>query len=83
MCEVALRSVGLEITRTDHSLGFIEARKPSRWLIRSEEQISLTVRRDSRVVAVAKISMKKAAVGGELITEKFFHALEKLIKRGT
>jgi hypothetical protein len=79
ICQEALRSMGLEIARTDDMLGVIEARKPSRWLVKSQEQISLTVRRDSRVVVVAKMDMQKAVSGGSLITENFFDALQKLV----
>jgi hypothetical protein len=79
MCEKALCSLGLEINRLDQSSGIIEARRRSTWPFKSKEQISLIVRRDSRVVAVAKIDMNKAMSSDNLIIDRFFTALSALM----
>ena len=80
ICEVAVRSLGLNITRTESSAGILEARVPSKWPwpFRSKEGISLSVSRESRVVAIAKVDMKKAAAEG-LLVDRFFTAVKKLL----
>ena len=78
-CEAALRSLGLEITRTEESSGIIEARKPSTWPFKSKEKMSLSLTRDSRVVAVAKVDMDKAVSSGDLIVDSFFDAVRELV----
>ncbi len=79
ICEAALHSLGLEITATEESSGIIEARKPSTWPFRSKEKISLSLTRDSRVVAVAKVDMDKAVSSGDLIVDRFFDAVRELV----
>jgi hypothetical protein len=79
LCETALRSLGLEIASVSESSGIIEAAKPSIWPFKSKEKISLRVTADSRVVAVAKIDMAKAASSGDLIVDRFFDTLKGLI----
>ncbi len=79
LCETALRSLDLEITQISQLSGFIEAAKTSIWPFKSKEKISLTVTTDSRVVAVAKIDMAKAASSGDLIVDRFFDTLKGLI----
>ena len=79
VCEAAVRSLGLEITRAEEASGVIEARKPSTWPFRSKEKISLSLTRDSRVVAVAKVDMGKAVSTGDLIVDRFFNALRQLV----
>ncbi len=83
LCETALRSLGLEITQANESLGIIQARKPSTWPFKSREGISLSLAIDSRVVAVAKIDMDKALAEGDLIIDKFFKAVRELIQNSS
>ena len=79
LCETALRSLGLEIASMSESSGIVEAVKPSIWPFKSKEKISLTITTDSRVVAVAKIDMAKAASSGGLIVDRFFDTLKGLM----
>jgi hypothetical protein len=80
LCETALQSLGLEITHISESSGLIEAAKPSIWPFKPKKKISLTVTTDSKVVAVAKIDMAKAASSGDLIVDRFFETLKGLIQ---
>lgn len=79
LCEIALRSLGLEITNKIESSGIIEAEKPTIWPFKSKEKISLTVTTDSKVVAVAKTDMRKAAASGGLIIDRFFDIVKRLM----
>ena len=81
ICEEALLSLGLQVSHVERSLGVIQARKPNTWPFKSKETISLTVGRDSKVVAIAKIDMGKALAAEALITDKFFDAVNESIQR--
>ncbi len=79
LCETALRSLGLKITHVNEASGIIEAVKPSIWPFKPKEKISLTVTTHSRVVAIAKTDMRKAASSGDLIVDRFFETLKGLM----
>jgi hypothetical protein len=81
ICEKALLSLGLQVSHVEQSSGVIQARKPSTWPFKSKETISLTVGRDSKVVAIAKIDMDKALAAEALIIDKFFDAVHESIQR--
>jgi hypothetical protein len=81
ICEKALLSLGLRVSHVEQSSGVIQARKPSTWPFKSKEIISLTVGRDSKVVAIAKIDMGKAIAAEALIIDKFFDAVNESIQR--
>ena len=81
-CERAMNSLDLEPAHADQSSGVIEARKKSTWPFKSKEGLFLTVGRDSRVVAVAKIDMNKSAASGDLL-DRFFAAVRELLEGDT
>ncbi len=81
ICEQALLSLGLQVSEVVQSSGVILARKPSTWPFKSKETISLTVGRDSKVVAIAKIDMGKALAAEALSIDKFFDAVNESIQR--
>jgi hypothetical protein len=80
ICEKALLSLGLQVDHVEESSGVIEARKPSTWPFKSKETFSLSVGRDSKVVAIAKIDMVKATTTEPLIVDKFFDAVNESIR---
>jgi hypothetical protein len=80
ICEKALLSLGLQVSHVEQSSGVIQARKPSTWPFKSKETISLTVGRDSKVVAIAKMDMVKALTSEGLIVDKFFDAVNMSIQ---
>ena len=81
ICEQALLSLGLEVSELEQSSGAILARKPSTWPFKSKETVSVTVGRDSKVVAVAKIDVGKSLAAESLIVDKFFDAVNESIQR--
>jgi hypothetical protein len=81
ICEKALLSLDLQVSHVEQSSGFIQARKPSTWPFKSKDTVSVTVGRDSKVVAVAKIDMGKALTAEALIIDKFFEAVNECIQR--
>ncbi len=80
ICEKALLSLGLQVSEVEQSSGVIRARKPSTWPFKSKETISLTVGRDSKVAAIAKIDMGKAIATDALIVDRFFDAVHECIQ---
>ncbi len=81
ICEKALLSLGLQVSEVERSSGVILAQKPSKWPFRSKEIVSVTVGRDSKVVALAKINMGKTVTPQPLIIDKFFDAVYESIQR--
>ncbi|HTY21740.1 MAG TPA: hypothetical protein VMC85_01320 [Desulfomonilaceae bacterium] len=80
ICEKALSSLGLQISRTNQSEGIIEAQKPSRWPFKSKERISLKVGHDSRVQVIAQMDPNKALSSEGLVIDRFFSAVRELIQ---
>jgi hypothetical protein len=74
----ALRSLGLEITRLDESSGLIEAKRRSRWPFKSGQEVSVTVRSNSKVTVIEKLSMGSSLLGGSASTDDMI--TEKLLK---
>lgn len=64
----AMRGLELEITLIDEAAGRIEARKPGRWLMRSVQEISVTVKTNSKVTFVEKVGMKSSFFSGKSST---------------
>jgi hypothetical protein len=78
-CARAASSLDLQPGKVDESSGVIEARKKSTWPFKSKEGLFLTVGRDCRVVAIAKIDMNKVAAQGDLL-DRFFTAVGELLE---
>jgi hypothetical protein len=70
----ALVNLGLEITRVDEGSGIIEARKPGRWLMRSGQEITVTVRTNAKVTVVERVSMKSSIFSGKVSTDDMLTA---------
>jgi hypothetical protein len=81
ICEKALLSLGLQVSDVAQSSGIILARKPSTWPFKSKETVTVTVGRDSKVVAIAKVDMGKTLAAEALIIDKFFDAVNASIQR--
>lgn len=79
-CEHALKALNLNVTASDESSGLIEAEKPAKWPFKSDQRISITVHRDSKVTAIGKLNIGllnlNALSDQDPITEKFFEALK-------
>ncbi len=83
ICEKAVSSLGLQISRMNQSEGIIEAQKPSRWPFRSKERLSLRIGHDSRVQVIAQIDPNKALSSEGLVIDRFFSAVREMIDTGT
>ena len=83
ICEKALSSLDLQISRTNQSEGIIEAQKASRWPFRSKERISLRIGNDSRVQVIAQIDPNRALSSEGLVIDRFFRTVVELIRTGT
>ena len=82
-CALAIRAINLRITLVDESLGLIEAEKPARWPFKSDQRISITVHRDSKVTAIGKLNLGLRGLSNlsdkDLVTDKFFGALKGIL----
>ncbi len=68
-CQEALRAIDLQITSQDESSGLIEARKPGRWPFKSGQEITITVRSNSKVTVIEKVSMGSSLLDGNASTD--------------
>jgi hypothetical protein len=80
----AVRGLGLEITLVDKASGRIEARKPGRWLMRSVQEIAVTVGTNSKVTFVEKVSMRSPIFSGkastdDMLTRKLIAAVKETV----
>jgi hypothetical protein len=82
-CQAALRALDLEITRLDEAAGLIEARRRSRWPFKSGQEVSVTVRSNSKVTVIEKVAMGSSLLGGNtsadnMITEKLLQMVKDM-----
>ncbi|HMK33811.1 MAG TPA: hypothetical protein VK463_02005 [Desulfomonilaceae bacterium] len=85
-CVQALQVHHLEISRSDESLGIIEAKKPGKWPLKSGQAMFVTVRRDSKVSVIEKLDMGTGLLGlklsaDDMLTDKFFNSLRELVQK--